>query len=88
MVKPGDLVEPVIHEPLVKRRQERGLLHHHIGLLDVVKPARDQGVMVGAIGEKPLLVQIVLFITERLKLHVRRLILAVQGAHLVLETGD
>lgn len=88
VVKPGDLVESVIHEPLVKRRQERGLLHHHIGLLDVVKPARDQRVMVGAIGEKPLLVQIVLRITETPKAHVCRLVLAVQGAHLALETGD
>lgn len=71
VVKPGDLVESVIHEPLVKRRQEFGLLHHHIGLLDVVEPARDQGVMVGTIGEKPLLVQIVLLFTEAQRTYVR-----------------
>ena len=60
VMQPRDFVEAVVHKTLVERGQHARALHHHVGLLDRVEPARNQRVVKRTIRKKPLFVEIVL----------------------------
>lgn len=70
VVEPRDLVEPVIHEPFVECWQGRRFLHHHVGLLDVVEPARNQRVMIRTVRQKPPFIQVVLLLISPARVYV------------------